>query len=351
MPDPALAAAFISYSREDSEFVLRLAKDLKAAGGQVWLDQLDIHPGHPWDVAVEGALNCAPQILLVLSPASAKSENVRDEISFALDAGKIIIPILFKDCIVPLRLQRIQRIDFRTDYAFGLADLLAQLQTVRHPSPSPPAIAPPLPQSPPSSPLKRRSVQAAFVALAILLILAIAYTLRPGHSGQVTQQSPPSVATSTPVPSATQPSPTPATAPAPTAQPTADPAKSPSSPSAHASRAASEAPPKIADAPSLQTLAGTKWNFTATGSDAFESYYDVVFSRDGTLTFQDAYSAPKHGSWKQHGNSVYIEVNGRYAEYNGHFVGSRLVGKGGNIQGATWTWFGEKSREKSVEKK
>ena len=35
-------AAFVSYSRDDSEFVLRLAGDLKAAGAKVWLDRLDI---------------------------------------------------------------------------------------------------------------------------------------------------------------------------------------------------------------------------------------------------------------------------------------------------------------------
>ena len=47
---------FISYSRDDSEFDLRLAQDLKAAGANVWLDQLDIKPGRPWDNAIEDAL-------------------------------------------------------------------------------------------------------------------------------------------------------------------------------------------------------------------------------------------------------------------------------------------------------
>ena len=36
---------FFSYSRDDSEFVLKLAKDLRAAGADVWLDQLDIGAG------------------------------------------------------------------------------------------------------------------------------------------------------------------------------------------------------------------------------------------------------------------------------------------------------------------
>ena len=42
------------YSREDSEFALRLAEDLKAAGASVWLDQLSISsPARPWDSAIE----------------------------------------------------------------------------------------------------------------------------------------------------------------------------------------------------------------------------------------------------------------------------------------------------------
>lgn len=121
------SAAFISYSREDSEFALRLAQDLKAAGAHVWLDQLDIAYGHPWDNAIEQALGEAVQMLIILSPSSAKSENVRNEISYALGQGKIIIPVLYKDCVVPLQLQRTQRIDFRADYARGLNHLLEHL--------------------------------------------------------------------------------------------------------------------------------------------------------------------------------------------------------------------------------
>jgi TIR domain/Sel1 repeat len=128
-------AAFISYSRDDSEFALHLAQDLKAAGAFVWLDQLDIPAGHPWDNAIEDALSDAPQVLIVLSPSSARSDNVRNEISFALEQGKIIIPVLYMDCVVPLRLQRTQRIDFRADYARGLTALLGHLNVTR-PDPS-----------------------------------------------------------------------------------------------------------------------------------------------------------------------------------------------------------------------
>jgi hypothetical protein len=120
----ATSAAFFSYSRDDSEFALRLAEDLKSAGASVWLDQMDIEAGQDWDTAVEGALTQAPRMLLILSPSSVKSKNVRNEISFALDEQKNIVPVLYRDCTVPLQLHRVQYIDFRTDYARGLKALL-----------------------------------------------------------------------------------------------------------------------------------------------------------------------------------------------------------------------------------
>ena len=42
---------FFSYAREDSEFVLKLAKELRAVGVNLWLDQLDILGGQRWDPA------------------------------------------------------------------------------------------------------------------------------------------------------------------------------------------------------------------------------------------------------------------------------------------------------------
>ncbi len=134
MPDSP-TAAFISYSREDSEFALRLAQDLRAAGANVWIDQLDIHPGKPWDNAIEDALQNSPQMLAVLSPTSVRSENVRDEIAYALKQGKIVIPVLYMDCLIPLRLERKQYIDFRSDYARGLSALLHHLR-IDHPNQS-----------------------------------------------------------------------------------------------------------------------------------------------------------------------------------------------------------------------
>jgi hypothetical protein len=123
----AVPRAFFSYSRQDSEFVLKLARDLREGGAEVWLDQLDIEPGQRWDTAVEQALASCPRMLLVLSPSSVDSTNVMDEVSFGLEERRLIIPVLYRDCKIPFRLRRVQYIDVRTDYQRGLQDLLRML--------------------------------------------------------------------------------------------------------------------------------------------------------------------------------------------------------------------------------
>ena len=106
---------FISYSRANSDFAVRLAKDLKASGHEVWLDQLDIPTGSRWDDELEKALRTCSTILIILSPESIKSQNVKDEIGYAIDTGKHILPLMIKQCEIPFRLRRFQYVDFTKD--------------------------------------------------------------------------------------------------------------------------------------------------------------------------------------------------------------------------------------------
>jgi hypothetical protein len=119
--------AFFSYSREDTAFVMQLAKDLRAAGANVWLDQLDIHVGDRWDASVEEALHKCPRVILVVSPGSVASNNVMDEVSFAIDEQKTVIPVLYRDCKIPFRLRRLQYLDARSDYQGAVRGLLRLL--------------------------------------------------------------------------------------------------------------------------------------------------------------------------------------------------------------------------------
>jgi TIR domain len=128
---------FFSYSRADAEFALKLAKDLRDAGANVWLDQLDIAPGLRWDAEIEKALHAAQNMLVILSAKAIASNNVMDEISFALEEGKRVIPILVSECTIPFRIKRLQHIDFSKNYDDGINQLLKALELNKPKPPEP----------------------------------------------------------------------------------------------------------------------------------------------------------------------------------------------------------------------
>lgn len=127
---------FFSYARDDGDFVLELARKLRAEGVYLWLDQLDIKPGELWDQAVEKALDTCECLILVLSPASVESLNVMDEVSFALENGKQVVPVVKEACKIPFRLRRVQHIDLSQDYETGIATLLETLRQAGAGSPT-----------------------------------------------------------------------------------------------------------------------------------------------------------------------------------------------------------------------
>lgn len=118
---------FISYAREDGEFVLRLVRDLRAENADVWLDQLDIRAGETWDHVVEEALQSCAGLLVVLSPDSVGSRAVMDEVSFALDENKWVVPVIHRECKLPFRLRRVQYADFTSSYERGFSELVRVL--------------------------------------------------------------------------------------------------------------------------------------------------------------------------------------------------------------------------------
>jgi len=124
---PMSSVAFISYSRCDSDFVLGLAKALQKEGCNVWVDQLSLDPGTRWDEEIMDALSRSSHFIVILSPASASSRTVLDEINLALDKRKNVIPVLYRNCDIPFRLRRIQHIDIQTDFAGGVERLIRAL--------------------------------------------------------------------------------------------------------------------------------------------------------------------------------------------------------------------------------
>ena len=124
-----LKKIFFSYSRADgSDFALRLALDLKKEGFNVWIDQQDIRAGSEWDLEIEKALETCDCLLFVETEKSVISNNVLDEVYYALEQKKKVIPVILQDSKTPFRLQRLQHVDFTKVYSAGLTHLIRELK-------------------------------------------------------------------------------------------------------------------------------------------------------------------------------------------------------------------------------
>lgn len=113
---------FISHSHEDDEFGLRLIGDLQHhLGGEdvVWYDNSanGLKGGDEWQEKIIRQLESRPVFIVILSPASTRSEWVKLEISMAWRLrnsrkGLRIIPVLYKPCEPRLDLQTLQQVSF-----------------------------------------------------------------------------------------------------------------------------------------------------------------------------------------------------------------------------------------------
>lgn len=121
-------SCFISYARTDEKLARDLVGDLQDLDIETWLDKENIPAGANWDGEIEKAiLNCS-HLILIATPNAVASENVKDELSFAIDKNKTVFPLIFEDCELPLRVRRTQWIaEFITDYQAGLKKLCEQL--------------------------------------------------------------------------------------------------------------------------------------------------------------------------------------------------------------------------------
>jgi len=110
-----MTQVFISYSRKDLIFVERLAKDLKAAGLEVWYDLSGLNGGTRWGREIQNAIDECQSFVVVLSPNSVESEWVEKEFMYANSLNKKIIPLLYKPCKTPMWFINLHFIDVQGD--------------------------------------------------------------------------------------------------------------------------------------------------------------------------------------------------------------------------------------------
>jgi hypothetical protein len=119
---------FISYAHEDRDFVDGLAARLEKAGVAVWYDR-GLRGGGDWPDELAAQLRVARTCVVVFSPDAVTSDWVKEEIHYARIAVHIpVVPILLRDCEIPLGYTRLQYVDFRGGKD-GFPGLLTALQT------------------------------------------------------------------------------------------------------------------------------------------------------------------------------------------------------------------------------
>ena len=106
---------FISYKRSDSSaFALLVMTMLKNAGLNPFLD-LALVPGEDWSAGLRGRIESSEYFVLLLGPSTLSSKVVQDEINWAVEANKIIVPIWHSGFVyqsddwedIPLKLDRL----------------------------------------------------------------------------------------------------------------------------------------------------------------------------------------------------------------------------------------------------
>jgi len=116
MPD-----VFVSYSRQDSLFVTRLADAISSSGKQVWLDTEGIEDTEVFPLAIRSAIESSDAFLFVISPASLTSRFCEQEVDYAVSLNKRLVPVLLThvtDEVLPAPIRDRSWIPFDTDTAF-----------------------------------------------------------------------------------------------------------------------------------------------------------------------------------------------------------------------------------------
>jgi ATP-dependent Clp protease protease subunit len=136
---------FISYVREDSATVDRLADALKSHGIDVWLDRTNLHVGDRWKDAIRQAIGDGDFFLACFSPAYADRRRtyMNEELLVAIEELRMrprdrrwFLPVMLGQCTIPAHpigpmetLRDIHAVDIAENWDLGVADIVRVLQT------------------------------------------------------------------------------------------------------------------------------------------------------------------------------------------------------------------------------
>lgn len=116
--------AFIAHSSKDKLFVRKLKKDLELNNILTWMDEDELDVGDTLlDKLIEG-IKDSTHLIIVLSQNSVESPWVLYELKNAINTSKKIIPIKYKECIIPFELEKLFYLDLSKEIVEHKGDSL-----------------------------------------------------------------------------------------------------------------------------------------------------------------------------------------------------------------------------------
>jgi hypothetical protein len=106
-----VSQVFISYSHKDKDFVQYLIYRLSQRDVSLWLDEDRIYASEVWRDTIHSGLNTSDAMILVVTPDSMDSDEVRKEWQYFLSLKRPVIPLILKKSNLHYQLENIQRID------------------------------------------------------------------------------------------------------------------------------------------------------------------------------------------------------------------------------------------------
>lgn len=91
-----VATCYISHATADSAFAQHLRKLFTEKGYSV-LDAGELLGGAEWTKAIHAMIEASDSVIIVISPAQASSTWCRAEIDWALQSGKRLVPVLYRN--------------------------------------------------------------------------------------------------------------------------------------------------------------------------------------------------------------------------------------------------------------
>jgi hypothetical protein len=147
------ASIFISYASQDQKVASTLCKALEGRGYPCWIAARDIAPGENFQISIVRAIRAARIMLLVFTGNSNNSEEMAKELALASQSRLIVVPLRIEDVrqndAFAYEFATRQWIDFFADWETAMEQLAQRISVALATEAVKPAAATPAPASQP----------------------------------------------------------------------------------------------------------------------------------------------------------------------------------------------------------